>query len=315
MIISASRRTDIPACHADWFFRRLEEGYALVRHPMHPHRVSRVRLAPDVVDGFVFWTKNPLPMLDRLSLLGDYPYYFQFTLTSYGRDVEPGLPSKRDVLIPAFRKLASLVGRHRVIWRYDPVFLSRTYGFEHHVRCFERLAELLAPCTERCVISFLDFYRDTKRNMAPLGLSDFPPDLQTALAARVAESARAYGLRLESCAESLDLSRLGITHGRCVDAELLGSMGRAPLLVEADRYRRPACGCAQSIDIGAYGSCSHGCLYCYAGGGRAMMKAGDSASPLLAGSLRPDDVVTERRMRSCARKTVPLSLLQAEKHS
>lgn len=315
MIISASRRTDIPACHADWFFRRLEEGYALVRHPMNPHRVSRVRLSPDVVDGFVFWTKNPLPMLDRLSLLGDYAYYFQFTLTSYGRDVEPGLPSKRDVIVPAFRKLASLAGRHRVIWRYDPVFLSRTYTFEYHVRCFERLAELLAPCTERCVISFLDFYRDTKRNMASLGLQDFSPDLQTALAARLAESARAHGLRLESCAESLDLSRFGIAHARCVDADLIGSIGGAPLQVEADRHQRPACGCAQSIDIGAYGSCPHGCLYCYAGGGRAAVKSCDPDSPLLAGALRPDDVVTERRMHSCVRREIPLSLLQAEEHS
>lgn len=303
MIISASRRTDIPACYADWFFRRLEEGYVLVRHPMNPRRVSRVRLSPDVVDGFVFWTKNPLPMLDRLSRLRDYAYYFQFTLTSYGRDAEPGLPSKRDVLIPAFRRLASLVGRHRVVWRYDPVFLSRTYTFGYHVHFFERLAALLAPCTEKCIISFLDIYRDTKRNMAPLGLRDFPPDLQAALAGRLAEIARGYGIRLETCAERQDLSRFGVEHARCVDAGLLGRIGNASLKVEGDRHQRPGCGCAQSVDIGAYASCTHGCLYCYAGSGGKNGGTGGGRhvpdSPLLLGELRKDDTVTERIMRSC----------------
>lgn len=309
MIISVSRRTDIPACHADWFFRRLQEGFVLVRHPMNPRRVSRVCLSPEVVDGFVFWTKNPLPMLECLSLLKEYAYYFQFTLTPYGRDAEPGLPSKRDVLIPAFRKLSSLLGRHRIIWRYDPVFLSRTYTFEYHVRWFERLAALLAPCTEKCVISFLDFYRDTKKNMASLGLRDFPPDMQAELAGKLADAAHAYGLRVESCAEDMDLSRFGIAHGRCVDADLIGRTGNVSLKVNRDGNQRPACGCAQSIDIGAYGSCRQGCLYCYAGAGRAGEEGQNSDSPLLIGTLHREDVVTDRVMHSCAHRPRHLSLL------
>lgn len=309
MIISVSRRTDIPACHADWFFRRLQEGFVLVRHPMNPRRVSRVCLSPEVVDGFVFWTKNPLPMLERLSLLKAYAYYFQFTLTPYGRDAEPGLPSKRDVLIPAFRKLSSLLGRHRVIWRYDPVFLSRTYTFEYHVRWFERLAALLAPCTEKCVISFLDFYRDTRSSMASLGLRDFPPEMQENLVGKLADAAHAYGLRVESCAENMDLSRFGIAHGRCVDAELIGRIGDASLKAKRDGNQRPACGCAESIDIGAYGSCRHGCLYCYAGTGRAVDEGQNPDSPLLIGTLHREDVVTDRVMRSCAQRQRHLSLL------
>lgn len=309
MIISVSRRTDIPACHADWFFRRLQEGFVLVRHPMNPRRVSRVRLSPDVVDGFVFWTKNPLPMLERLSLLKEYAYYFQFTLTPYGRDAEPGLPSKRDVLIPAFRKLSSLLGRHRVIWRYDPVFLSRTYTFEYHVRWFERLAALLAPCTEKCVISFLDFYRDTRSSMASLGLRNFPPEMQENLVGKLADAAHAYGLRVESCAENMDLSRFGIAHGRCVDADLIGRTGNVSLKVNRDGNQRPACGCAQSIDIGAYGSCRQGCLYCYAGAGRAGEEGQNSDSPLLIGTLHREDVVTDRVMHSCAHRPRHLSLL------
>ena len=94
MIISCSRRTDIPAFYSDWFFNRMREGYVLVRNPMNPRQVRNVSLAPSDVDCIVFWTKNPAPMLDKLQLLQDYNYYFQFTLTPYGKDIEPNLPPK-----------------------------------------------------------------------------------------------------------------------------------------------------------------------------------------------------------------------------
>ena len=124
MIISASRRTDIPTYYSDWFFNRIKEGFVFVRNPMNAHQISRIDLRPDVVDGIVFWTKNPLPMLDRLDLLKEYTYYFQFTLTSYGEDVESNIPSKSNVIIPSFQRLSDKLGPERVIWRYDPIFLS-----------------------------------------------------------------------------------------------------------------------------------------------------------------------------------------------
>lgn len=123
MILSVSRRTDIPAYYRDWFFKRIEEGYACVRNPFNFHQVSRISLKPEVVDCIVFWTKNPVPMFEKLPLLDPYMYYFQFTLTGYGRDVEPGLPDKKQVLIPAFQTLAETIGAERVVWRYDPVSL------------------------------------------------------------------------------------------------------------------------------------------------------------------------------------------------
>ena len=111
MIISASRRTDIPTYYADWLFNRLKEEYVLVRNPMNIHQIGKISLAPEVVDGIVFWTKNPIPMLDRLSELDKYNYYFQFTLNAYGKDVEPNIPSKNDVIIPAFQQLSKIIGR------------------------------------------------------------------------------------------------------------------------------------------------------------------------------------------------------------
>ena len=145
MIVSVSRRTDIPAFYADWFFRRLKEGFVLVRNPMNVHQVSRVRLDAEAAEGFVFWTKNPAPMLDRLHLLQNRAYYFQFTLTSYGLDVETCLPSKGRVLLPAFQRLAEIVGPERVLWRYDPILLNDVYTPEVHLRRFEALAKRLAP--------------------------------------------------------------------------------------------------------------------------------------------------------------------------
>ena len=173
MIVSASRRTDIPAFYSRWFFNRLREGYVLVRNPAAPRRISRISLGPEDVDGIVFWTKNPAPMLDKLDLLREYAYYFQFTLTPYGREVESGLPSKNQVILPAFQRLADKVGPERVIWRYDPIFLSRTYTLDHHLRTFEKMARRLAPFTNKCIISFLDYYHDTARKMADLELLPF----------------------------------------------------------------------------------------------------------------------------------------------
>ncbi len=98
-----------------------------MRNPMNPRQISRIDLSTELVDCIVFWTKNPENMLDRLELLQDYMYYFQFTLTGYGRDVEPNIPDKRTKVIPVFQKLSAKIGKQRVIWRYDPIFISSKY--------------------------------------------------------------------------------------------------------------------------------------------------------------------------------------------
>ncbi|WP_418667685.1 DUF1848 domain-containing protein [Allofournierella sp.] len=297
MIISASRRTDLPAYYSGWLFERLRQGEALVRNPLNPRRVSRVSLRPGDVDGIVFWTKDPGPMLGRLAELSGYAYYFQFTLTGYGPEVEPRVADKQKVLVPAFRRLAQAIGPGRVVWRYDPIFLSKTYTFDHHLRSFEALARQLQGCSDTCVISFLDFYRGTAKRMADLALEAFPPAKQEELAAALAPIAEAYGFAMESCAERLELARYGIRHGRCIDPERLGRILHCPLRPEKDKNQRPACGCAPSVDIGAYDTCPGGCLYCYADHGRRPAPH-DPASPLLAGALGPQDLVSERKERT-----------------
>ena len=303
MIISVSRRTDIPAFYADWFYNRLRAGYVLVRNPMNLHSVSKVRLTADVVDAFVFWTKNPLPMAQRLDELAAYPYYFQFTLTVYGAEIEPGVPDKRRVLLPAFKDLAARLGKKRVIWRYDPIFFSKKYTPEYHLACFEALAAELHNSTERCVISFMDSYRNTKRNAQQLGAIEYGSEELYDFAGQLAKIAAKYGLKLQTCAESIDLTALGITSSACIDKALLEDICNFKLDVKKDANQRPECCCAASIDIGAYNTCPGCCLYCYANYNAPLVQANiaahDKTSPLLFGTLTPQDVVTERKMKSC----------------
>lgn len=124
MILSVSRRTDIPNYYSQWFFNRIKEGYVYVRNPINPRQVSEIELSPEVVDCIVFWTKNPAPMFFELARLKDYPFYFQFTLTGYGTDMEPMVPHKRERMIPVFRQLSDMIGKERVIWRYDPILFT-----------------------------------------------------------------------------------------------------------------------------------------------------------------------------------------------
>ena len=310
MIISASRRTDIPTYYSEWFFNRLREGYVLVRNPMNARQISRISLSPEAVDGIVFWTKNPVPMLSRLGELEPYPYYFQFTLTAYGRDVEPNLPGKNGVLIPAFQELSRMAGRERVVWRYDPIFLSDRYTVEYHCRYFRVLAAKLGEYTEKCTVSFLDFYRSTARNMRSLHIREMTAAQQREMMERFSEIAGEYGLYIDTCSEAISLEDLGISHASCVDRERLERIGGYRLKAGRDRNQREECGCAASVDIGAYDTCGNGCLYCYATDSRPRaaerVRAHRPDSPILFGTVGPEDVIREREAVSLREQQLSL---------
>ena len=140
MILSVSRRTDVPNYYSDWFIHRIGEGFLYVRNPLNSHQISRIDLSPDVVDCIVFWTKNPANMIEKLESLQDYKYYFQFTLTGYGKEIEPALPDKRTELIPTFIRLSEKIGKEKVIWRYDPILISKRYTADYHLKAFEEIA-------------------------------------------------------------------------------------------------------------------------------------------------------------------------------
>ena len=263
MIISCSRRTDIPAFYSDWFFNRLREEVVLVRNPMNARQVRNVSLAPADVDCIVFWTKDPSPMLDRLQLLKDYNYYFQFTLTPYDKDIEQNMPPKAEI-VDTFIRLSDRIGKKRIIWRYDPILLSANINIDYHVEHFHDLAGQLAGHTEKCMISFLDMYRHIRNRMADFSVR--PPDdseMHT-LAKNIAQIAGNFGMQVETCAEQIDLTDLDIGHGKCIDDRLIAELTGTKLKISKDKYQRELCGCTASVDIGEYNTCRHGCRYCYA---------------------------------------------------
>jgi len=303
MVLSVSRRTDIPAFYSEWFFNRLHEGFVLVRNPFNPRQVSKISLSRDLVDCFVFWTKNPQPMLDKIPLLSGYDYYFQFTLNPYDQDIEVNLPPKAD-LIQTFIAVSEKVGKKRVVWRYDPIFFSERISLEDHLSYFSLLASELSGYTEKCVISFLDMYKKTERNLKAVhNVRYLGEEEMRELAKDFARIGDRYNLALETCAEKIDLGDLGVKHGKCIDDRLIQEITGAELDLEKDKSQRKECGCVASIDIGAYNTCRHHCLYCYANYSREKvmnnMTKHDPNSPLLFGALNNEDLVTERKMVSC----------------
>ena len=284
MIVSASRRTDIPAFFMPWLVNRLREGYALVRSPYSPRRVSRVPLTPDVLDAMVLWSKNPLPMLLHLDALRDVPYYVQFTLTPYGRDIERNLPEK-GILLDGFCELSRRIGPERLVWRYDPILINAKWTSDVHLAAFARMAGRLAGCTDTCTVSFLDHYRCMEKACAPLELYTPMPEVLTELLAKMADIAAQNGMQLTTCAESPELLPPGVSPARCIDPARLEKLLGCPLKLPRDANQRPDCGCARSVDIGCYNTCGNGCLYCYANWSDASIQRQralyDPSSPLL----------------------------------
>lgn len=310
MILSVSRRTDIPNYYSQWFYERIKEGFLYVKNPMNPHQVSKINLSPKVIDCIVFWTKNPQAMLPRLSELEEYPYYFQFTLTGYGKDIEPGLPGKRDCLLSVFRELSSLIGPQRVIWRYDPILINHKYTLEYHLCAFAEIAESLRGFTNRVVISFLDIYPKIKKSLAALQTEDFTRPLIACLAKEMAGIATANQMTIQSCAEKMDLQKFGIANGSCIDKHLIEEIIGCRLKGAKDPGQREACGCMESVEVGAYNTCLNGCRYCYANFSRESVEANsalyDVHSPLLCAKLQEGDLITERRMKSLKEEQLSL---------
>ncbi|NLY76367.1 MAG: DUF1848 domain-containing protein [Firmicutes bacterium] len=280
MLISASRRTDIPAFYGEWFINRVKAGYFDRINPFNPNQVKSFSLRPEEVDAFVFWTKNPRHFFKHLDLIDGmgYNYLFHFTLNDYPMDFEPGVPpiSQR---IDAFKELSGRIGPKRVVWRYDPVILSSLTPPEYHLEKIAALARELSGYTERLVISFLDFYGKVRRNLNRLTqskgvkfedwLDSANSELLEQFAAQVAASVKENGMQTFTCCEAVDLRQSGILPGSCIDGELINEVFGLNKRWKKDPAQRKCCRCAVSVDMGVYGTCRAGCIYCYAAGGGA----------------------------------------------
>lgn len=273
----------------------------MVRNPMNPNMVSKIDLNPDLIDCIVFWTKNPRNMMDKLEQLKNYHFYFLFTVTSYGPDLEQCLPEK-DEIINTFIELSEKTGREKVIWRYDPILLTDTIGEDYHQRQFEYIARRLHSYTETCIFSFLDMYKKCERNLKGTQIRELSPDEMVRLAEKLNLIAGSYGIEMVTCAEEIDLSPIGIHHGKCIDDRLVSRICGYPVDVNKDSRQRKTCGCVESIDIGAYNTCNHICLYCYANTDadtvRRNMALHNHDSPLMLGELTGHEKIIARTVES-----------------
>ena len=267
MIVSASYRTDIPAFYAPWFVARLDAGYCRVVNP-YGGAIGEVSLRPEAVDGFVFWTRNLrplLPHLDRVRRVA--PFIVQFTMTGYPRSLESSVVAPAEA-VAQMREIRRRFGRRAAVWRYDPIVLTSELDATAHVAGFAALAAELAGTVDEVALSFANPYRKTRRNLdraaARYGFAWHDPaaDEKRSLLARLAAVAAEHGIAPTLCSQP-ELLVSGLGEARCIDAERLSDVAQAPLAAP-EKGNRPGCRCALSRDIGAYDTCPHGCVYCYA---------------------------------------------------
>lgn len=277
MIVSASYKTDIPAFYGEWFRRRLDAGYCLMRNP-YGGQVYRVGLRPEDVDAFVFWTKNAGPFLETLDEVGRRGYAFavQYAINGYPREIEWSVTDAARAA-EHMKRIAGSFGPRAAVWRYDTVVTSSITSAEFHKTNFERLAKMLEGATDEVIVSFLQVYKKTRRNMDAAGRlfqfswCDPAVERKRELLAELSAMARSRGMRLAVCTQPELLIEGVAEEARCIDAirlsELAGRWIGAKL-----KGVREGCACYQSRDIGEYDTCPHGCIYCYAVSSRAAAR-------------------------------------------
>lgn len=305
MIISASRRTDVPAFHFEWFLRRLEAKEVLVRNPMNFNQVSRVDLSPELIDCIVFWTKNARPMLNKLDRLSKYDYYVQFTINPYDKDIETNLPPK-DELLTTFKELSKAIGKARVIWRYSPVLLNEIYTEEYHYTMFEHFCLILKGYTNQCNLSFIEMYSKIKSNMVKANVDNMTEETKNRMALKFRDIAQQYDIELRACG-NLDLEETGIKPAKCIDDEIISKITGLTFDLKKDKGQDKQCHCVTSVDIGTYNTCLNGCTYCYANcmsGTKEKIAKHNVNSKFLCSSDNINDKVTDRKVKKEGKHTL-----------
>lgn len=299
MIINTGQRTDIPAFYSEWFANRLRDGFVCVRNPYDPAQVSRYRLDPSVVDCIGFCTKDPAPMFRYMDLLKDYGQYWFVTVTPYGRDVEPNVKDKHQVL-EDFKKLSGIVGVESVGWRYDPIFITDKYSEEYHLRAFKKISDVLEGYTKTAVISFIDLYPKVKRNFPEA--REVAKEQRLRLGKEMIKIASEHGMTLKPCAEGDELARFGADCGGCMRISDYEKAIGKKLDAPKKKGARTGCACYLSCDVGAYNTCLHLCRYCYANADpekvRTERSRHDPRSPFLIGNYKDGDKIHDVQQSS-----------------
>lgn len=269
-IISASRRTDIPAFYSDWFMNRIRAGQVSWANPFNGRRID-TSLMPEDVAAIVFWSKNYAPLLPHLDELDDRGFHaiFHYTITGLPTEFEPNVPDFSET-VSSVRLLADRYSPDAIIWRYDPIILSNITPKDYHLPRFRELASALEGSTKQCYFSFPTLYAKTVRSFKRLqqetGIEvrvDISEDEKYEIAEQLSSIASEFAIKMYSCCNE-SLVRGSILKGTCVDNELLMRLYPDTVSSKSIRKTRKECGCFESKDIGAYDTCPHGCVYCYA---------------------------------------------------
>lgn len=285
MIFNISSRTDIPAFYTPWLLKRLEEGFVMVRNPYDRNKVCRYEFHEN--DILCFVSKDFSPLIPYLGEIAKrFRIHLYYTVTGYGRDMERNVPPVRK-RVETFIRASEAVGIGNISWRYDPIMIHSRYDTGFHERAFSYLCESFSGYTELCIFSFISLYKGVRTSIP--GIRPVSPEEGKRIVGSMAETAAGKGIVLQTCAGTFDYSEYQVRRAGCISPEVLG-IGDAC----RPKASRPGCLCVENRDIGAYGTCMHGCLYCYAGACRSpdMGRMGHHEdSPFLAGTGSPDDVV------------------------
>ena len=300
MILNTGARTDTVQYFSKWLLKRFEEGYVLTRNPLFPNKVTRYELTPDKIDCVLFCSKNYKPILKDLHKITDkYNTYFHYTITAYGKDIEPGVPSI-DESIETLYELEKIVGKKRISWRYDPILLTEKYTFERHIETFEYMASRLSKHVNRCIFSFVEMYKKLERNMPEIiELTEVDKNI---FAKNLGEISKKYGIYIQTCGTNGNYEKYGIHKSGCSTLEMLGEANGIKFRNLKHNGMRNGCYCIESRDLGAYDTCLNGCKYCYAN--KNPQKAYENYkfhnpdSPILLGNIRDIDIIQQGAQNS-----------------
>lgn len=294
MILNVSGRTDIVAFYTNWFMNRYKEGFVDVRNPFNHKLVSRIYF--DDVDAIVFCTKNPHPIIPYLKDIKK-PIIFHVTLTSYKKDIETFVPDK-SIIIEDIKEISKVIGKEYLYVRYDPIFLSDKYNLEYHKKAFDRVSSLLEGYVDKIIVSFLDDYKNVRRNKNILKYKELTCDDYKEIGLSFSLIAKQHGMTVQTCYEDEDLVQYGFIKGECLSHEVA-------YILTGKKYKSwkargdKKCDCVQMVDIGDYNCCKHFCKYCYANYDERKVNKNimmhDPTSSLLIGSLSEDDEIHVRK--------------------
>ena len=295
MILNVSGRTDIAAFYTPWFMNRYHEGFVDVRNPFYPKLVSRIYFSD--VDAIMFCTKNPIPILPYLEKI-DKPKIFHITLTPYLKDIETRVPDKVKI-IEAIKQVSTMLGSEYTYVRYDPVFINDKYTIDYHIKMFERMCKQLEGYITHIIISFLDDYKNVRKNLKILNPKVLTREDYKKIGENFANIAKEHHMTVQTCFEEENLVEYGFIKEECLGIELAKKLTGKEKFKKWKARTGGKCNCVEMVDIGVYNTCSHFCKYCYANYDEKKvmenMNKHDITSSLIIGNLEPDDIIKVRK--------------------